>query len=96
MDHTLRAQLLERLREGPRTAKELSGLIGIREREVLDHLEHLRRSLHRSGERLIVAPAECRACGHRFAKRDRLTRPGSCPRCRAQRISSPAFHVAGA
>ncbi|MBN2497475.1 MAG: transcriptional regulator [Deltaproteobacteria bacterium] len=85
--------MLRHLREGPLTARELSGLIGIREREVPAHLEHLQRSLRRTSERLQVEPAECLSCGYLFADRKRLTRPGACPRCRAQRIAAPVFSI---
>ena len=39
------------------------------------------------------APAECLACGFAFRKRDRLTTPGRCPRCRAERIRPAEFWI---
>jgi len=92
-DETIRRALLRSLRAGPATALELSALVGIREREVADHLAHLERSLRRSDERLLVEPARCAACGYRFTQRTRLSRPSACPRCRAERIEPPVFRI---
>ncbi len=90
---TLRRAMLDHLREGPLTSRDLSGLLGIREKDVSAHLEHLVRSLKRSDERLHVEPAECLGCGYIFADRKRLTRPSACPKCRAQRIEAPIFSL---
>jgi predicted Zn-ribbon and HTH transcriptional regulator len=90
---TVRQSILRHLEEGPLTARELSGRVHIREKEVIGHLEHLQRSLRRAGGRLVLDAAECLACGYRFAGRQRLTRPSACPRCRAQRIAAPVFRV---
>lgn len=92
---TVREALHAALREGPASAKELSGVVGISEKDVADHLEHLSRSLKRGKERLVVIPARCLACGHVFADRAKLTRPGSCPDCRATRIEPPRFAIEG-
>ncbi len=79
--------------EGGLTAKDLSGLVGISEKDVAGHLEHLERSLKAQGARLEVLPATCLACGFTFKERRRFTRPGACPECRATRIDPPAFRV---
>ena len=60
-----------------------------------EHLEHLERSLRRDGERLIVEPATCLACAFVFKSRQKLSTPGSCPKCRSERVAPPAFRVAG-
>jgi transcriptional regulator len=90
---TLRAALREALVEGPATARELSERVGVREKDVADHLAHLARSAVRRGERLVVEPAACVACGFVFRDRTRLARPGSCPSCRSTRIDPPAFRI---
>lgn len=92
---TVREALHAALREGPATAKDLSAVVGISEKDVAGHLEHLQKSLKRGKERLVVVPARCLACGHVFADRAKLTRPGSCPECRATRIEPPRFTVEG-
>jgi hypothetical protein len=90
---TVRAALADALRRGPATAKDLSAEVGVREKDVADHLAHLGRSLAHRNERLVVEPATCIACGFAFADRDRLTRPGACPRCRSTRIEPQVFAV---
>lgn len=90
---TLRQALLALLREGPRTTFELSRLARLREKEVATHLEHVTRSLRHGDERLVVTPAMCRGCGFVFRDRRRLTRPSGCPRCRAETVEAPRFHV---
>lgn len=90
---TVRETLRKALREGPATARDLSAVAGIREKDVAEHLEHLARSLPHAGERLVVEPATCIACGYAFADRSRLSRPGACPRCRSTRIDPPVFRV---
>jgi predicted Zn-ribbon and HTH transcriptional regulator len=92
---TVREALRRALREAPATARELSAAVGVRERDVPEHLAHLGRSLERRGERLVVEPAACLACGHAFRDRARLTRPGACPACRSTRIDPPVFRIEG-
>ena len=91
---TVRQTLLWLLEEGPHTARELSGLAGIREKDVATHLEHLQRSLRSAKRRLRVEPARCLSCDYVFASRSRLSRPSACPRCRQQHIDPPVFALA--
>ncbi len=90
---TVRDRLLAALLEGPATVRDLSRRVGVREREVIDHLPHVERSVRHQGRELRVEPASCLACGFRFAERTRYTRPGACPQCRGRRISLPRFQV---
>jgi predicted Zn-ribbon and HTH transcriptional regulator len=93
---TVRQAIAAELEEGELTTAELSTLVGIREKDVVGHLEHLERSLPHAAKRLLVVAAECRACGFVFRKRERLSRPSSCPRCRADRIEPPRFRIVAA
>ncbi len=70
-------------------AREISGLIGIPEREVVEHLEHLARGR----DKLSVDPARCRACDFSFEKRGRTSRPSRCPKCKSERIAAPRFSI---
>lgn len=80
--------------EGPAlTARELSSRTSLSEKEVVAHLEHLEKSVRREGQRLLIEPAKCLACGFAFEKRARFSTPGSCPECRSERITPPAFRV---
>ncbi len=93
---TVRGALEAALTDAPGhglTAKDLSGLVGISEKDVAGHLEHLEKSLKAQGLKLEVLPASCIGCGFTFKDRRRLTRPGACPECRSTRIDPPAFRV---
>ncbi|MFP2904464.1 transcriptional regulator [Pyxidicoccus sp. 3LFB2] len=93
---TVRSALEEALTaapEGGLTSKDLSGLVGISEKDVAEHLAHLEKSLKAQGLRLEVLPASCISCGFAFKDRKRFTRPGACPQCRSTRIDPPAFRV---
>ena len=90
---TVRHLIMTALEDGPVDAKDISALVGIPEKEVAGHLEHIHTTLHRSGRRLLVQPAECVKCGFVFVKRERFTRPGKCPVCRSGSIHAPAFSI---
>lgn len=90
---TIRHQIRTLLEEGPLTAKEISSVVRRPEKEIANHLEHLRKSLHSEGHRLSQVPAECRECGFVFRKRDRLKAPSRCPVCKGEAISDPSFRV---
>ena len=57
---TTRSQIRTLLEEGLHTAKEISSAVHRSEKEVENHLEHLRKSLHSEGRQLEKVPAECR------------------------------------
>lgn len=91
---TVRESLAAALRAEALTARELSTAVGVRERDVAEHLEHLAHSLEARGEELRVDPATCVECGYVFRTRARLSRPSACPSCRSTRIDPPAFTIA--
>jgi hypothetical protein len=80
------------LRERELTAGDISRLLGIREKEVYEHLPHVERSL-RTGTTLISRPARCLDCGFVFKKRKRFTTPSRCPICRSESISAPVYAI---
>ena len=86
---TVREALREELLRGAATARDLSERVGVREKDVPGHLEHLARSLEARGETLVILPANCIACGYSFARRGRFSRPGRCPECGSTRIDPP-------
>ena len=90
---TVRSALRQVLRERPLTAREISARVGISEKEVSGHLEHVARSLRHSSERLRVEPAQCLACAFVFKERTRLTKPSKCPVCRSERVDPPRFVI---
>lgn len=90
---TPRELLLQALAAGPLSARQMSQRIGISEREVTGHLEHLQKSLKNRGQRLVLTPPRCLDCSFVFQKRERLTRPGRCPACRSTHLSEPLFSL---
>lgn len=91
--NTIRRQIQDVLEQETLSARDISAAVGIPEKDVYGHLEHLQRSLHRENRRLDVTPAQCRKCGFVFTKRSRLSRPGKCPICRSESIEEPLFVV---
>jgi predicted Zn-ribbon and HTH transcriptional regulator len=90
---TIREAIADALRGGALTAREVSERVGVSEREVGPHLEHLARSARARREQLRVEPARCLACGFAFSERTRLTKPGRCPSCHATHIAPPRFSL---
>lgn len=87
---TARQRMAELLQSGWFTPRELSQELGIKEREVLEHLEHVARSA-RWGNPLRVEHSRCQSCGFVFTKRMRFSAPSRCPRCRSERVAAPRF-----
>lgn len=88
-------QALERaLLEGPCSLRELSQRVGVSEKQLGEHLEHLEKSLKGRGARLRSQPARCLQCDFAFEGRRRATAPSRCPRCKSERIEPPSFWVA--
>ncbi len=90
---TLRHVIAVLLAEKTLSARDISEEVRISEKEVLEHLEHIRAALHARGERLVVTPAVCKRCGFEFRKRERLKKPGRCPVCQGEQIEPPLFSV---
>jgi transcriptional regulator len=80
------------LNQGVYSAKDMSRILGIREREVYEHLPHVEKSLGK-GISLIVEPARCLDCDFVFNKRRRFTTPGRCPICHSESISPPLYGI---
>ena len=90
---TFRQEIISVLTGRTLSAREISAEVGISEKEVVDHLGHIRMAVRKSKERLMIVPAECKKCGFRFKKRERLNKPGKCPICRSQQIQEPRFSI---
>ncbi|MDP2968934.1 MAG: transcriptional regulator [Deltaproteobacteria bacterium] len=88
---TLRKKIAEALEKESLDLREISKLFGIKEREALDHLKHIARSVH--SRRLTAEPALCQECDFSFRKRTRLNTPGHCPICKSEHISPPRFKI---
>jgi hypothetical protein len=90
---TLRRRMTAILKEGPLSGKEMSNQLRIPERDVYEHLEHIRKTMNKGDYRLVVVPARCNRCGFVFRKRGRLKPPGKCPMCRSESLEEPVFSV---
>ena len=91
--HTVRQALAVALRAEPATARDLSKAVGISEKDVVDHLAHLAKSLRARGEELVIQPSECLECGFVFSRREKPARPSRCPRCSTTRLTLPEFAI---
>lgn len=88
---TIRKEILSLLINQTLSAKDISVMVHISEKDVYEHLEHIERSTHKTGGHLNVIPAECLKCGFIFRKRERLKKPGKCPVCHEEKIREPLF-----
>jgi len=90
---TLRRRIATLLREGPLSGRTISNELRIPERDVYEHLEHIRKTMNKGEYKLVVLPARCNKCGFVFRKRGRLKKPGKCPLCRSESVEEPVFSV---
>lgn len=74
------------------TPQELAEALDLRERVVIEDLQHLQKSAKRRGWALEALPARCPDCGWRQAL-DEPKMPSKCPRCKATRLEPPRFRV---
>jgi hypothetical protein len=91
---TIRQKIILHLSEAEMSAREISGEVGISEKEVYEHLSHIARSVASQNKTVIINPAKCLGCGYVFEDRRRFTRPGRCPQCKKSHIQSPRFYIA--
>jgi transcriptional regulator len=92
---TLRQQIIDELGGTPLDLLQLSQALGISEREILNHLPHIAKSLVHRNSRFAMVPARCVGCGFEFKERRRFSPPGRCPRCKQSRIQGPWYQVTG-
>jgi len=90
---TIRQKIMSLLDSRTLSARDISIDVGISEKEVYEHLEHIQRSINKRERNFIVTPAVCKKCGFVFRKRNRLNKPGKCPVCRNEIIQDPFFSV---
>jgi predicted Zn-ribbon and HTH transcriptional regulator len=83
-----RKELIPLLLDHPWSIADLARLLEVEQREVQDDLEHLLRSLKGGPYRIIIEPAQCRHCRFTF-HREKLGKPGKCPRCKETWIQPP-------
>ena len=87
-----RKDLITMLQGNPLGLKEIADTLEITTRDVEQDLRHLVKSLRHSDYALQVTPARCRKCDFEFSK-DKLRKPGRCPRCRQSWIREPLVEI---
>ncbi len=90
---TIRQQMIDLLSQGEYGAKELSQMLGIREKEVYEHLPHVSRSVASLKHQLKVVPSRCLICGRVFSNRKRFNKPSRCYNCKSERITETRYQV---
>jgi predicted Zn-ribbon and HTH transcriptional regulator len=90
---TIRQKIFLLLNDKEMTAREISQAIGIREREVYEHLPHIALSAMSQKRKLVVLPFRCMSCQYVFEERKRFTRPSRCPRCKKTHLETPTYRL---
>jgi hypothetical protein len=90
---TIRKEIADLLQKESLDLRGISQILRIREKEVLDHLQHIARSVH--PRKLAMDPAACLRCGFVFRKRERFSPPSRCPICKSESVSAPRYQITG-
>jgi predicted Zn-ribbon and HTH transcriptional regulator len=89
-----RKDLIPLLLDNAMSVRELAVVLDAAPRDVENDLLHLLRSLKRTQFRSVLTPAQCRKCGFTFQK-NKLLKPGKCPRCHGTWIQEPRVAIVG-
>ena len=92
-EETVRKEMISVMRGEFLSARDISGEVHISEKEVLNNLQYIQKSLSKEKTHLKIIPAECRKCGFVFKKRERFKKPGKCPVCWGELIKEPLFSI---
>lgn len=90
---TIRQQMLAHLEKEALTVRDLSQRLQIKEKEVFDHLAHIRSTLKARQQKLEVVPYRCLGCDFVFKKRMRLGKPSRCPLCKSGPIEPAKYRI---
>lgn len=91
---TPRQRMIELLIGTRLATHQLAQMLGIPERQVEDHLEHVVKSIaHDKTRGFILEPSRCQDCEFVFRDRRRLTRPSRCPQCHSEDIAAPRYGI---
>ncbi|MCX7966766.1 MAG: hypothetical protein N2596_09100 [Syntrophorhabdaceae bacterium] len=91
---TLRKYIIALLEEHTLSAREIARFLKIPEKDVPNHIEHIKKTLNRKEKQLIIHSAQCEECNFVFKKREKFSTPGKCPICRGRRIRPILFKIA--
>lgn len=69
-------------------------MLGIRERQVEEHMSHVVKTITRDkSRRFVLEPSRCQDCNFVFRNRRRLTSPSRCPQCRSEGIMAARYGI---
>ncbi|MEX1298187.1 MAG: ArsR family transcriptional regulator [Desulfotignum sp.] len=91
---TIREQIIHYLETNPMTARDLSQVLHISEKEVYSHLPFIEKSIKHQKKKIKTIPCYCLKCGFEFTDRKTFKKPGKCPQCRESRIEPAVFEIA--
>lgn len=93
-ERTPRQRIIDLITGTRLSSYQLAQMLGIRERQVEEHLAHVVKTMARDkARRFILDPACCQDCGFVFRDRTRLTSPSRCPKCRSESIAVPRYGI---
>ena len=87
---TIRQKITELLKVKPVDTGYLSRALGVTQRAIEHHLEHVAKSV---GKKFEITASICNDCGFTYKDRSRTTKPTKCPKCRSESIMPPLFFV---
>lgn len=90
MPQTRREKITHYLQLRTATARDVATEFGLRVKDAVDELEHVRKS---AGPNFKIEAARCRKCEFEFDSRERLGSPSRCPDCKHERIDGPWFWI---
>ncbi|MGD8523248.1 MAG: transcriptional regulator [Desulfobacterales bacterium] len=90
---TIRQKIIDLLSRHEMDARDLSHELGLQEKEIYSHLEHVARSMTAQKRKMVIHPSQCLQCGYVFENRKRFTRPGRCPQCKRSHLQSPRYQI---
>jgi transcriptional regulator len=93
-ERTVRQRMIELLIGTRLSSYQLAQMVGLAERLIEAHLQHVVKTLARDRtHRFVLEPAACSDCGFVFRDRTKLTRPSRCPTCRSEGITAPRYGI---
>ena len=92
-NQTVRQQIVSLLEESECSVKDISKNIGVREKDIFDHLTHIHLSMKNRKEKLHISPYTCQLCGFTFENRKKFNRPSRCPKCKKSRIDAALYSI---
>lgn len=88
---TRRKEIIEILKKEPKSAQELANYYRIEMFEIIDDLEHIKKTV--KPQNFKIYPAQCMYCGFVFKERSKIKSPTKCPKCRNERIQAMKFRI---